>query len=86
MKTALTLILVLFLCGPAGTQDLPPDILADQYLLEASKALEKDDIQAALQAFRKIEALEVEPPPGFAFFYGKMLVENGTALDGLLKG
>lgn len=86
MKTALTLILVLFLCGPAGTQDLPPDILADQYLLEASKALEKDDIQAALQSFRKIEALEVEPPPEFAFFYGKMLMEHSMEPGELLKG
>ena len=86
MKTALTFLLVLLLHSPAGTQDLPPDILADQYLLEASKALEKDDIQAALQAFRKIEALEVEPPPEFAFFYGKMLVEHGMAPGELLKG
>ena len=86
MNTALSFLLVLLLHSPAGTQDLPPDILADQYLLEASKALEKDDIQAALQAFRKIEALEVEPPPDFAFFYGKMLVEHGMAPGELLKG
>jgi len=86
MKTALTLSLVLFLCSPALAQDLPPDILADQYLLEASKALEKGDTQAALRAFGKIEALDTDPPPEFAFFYGKMLVENSTALDDLLKG
>ena len=86
MKTALTSLLVLFLCGPAAAQDLPPDILADQYLLEATKALENGDPQRALQAFGKIEALDTELPAEFAYFYGKLLVENSTALDELLKG
>ncbi len=43
MKTALTFLFVLLLHGSALAQDLPPDILADQHLLEASKALEKGD-------------------------------------------
>ena len=86
MKTALTLLLVLFLCGPAGTQDLPPDILADQYLLEARKALEKGESRAAYQAFGKIEALDTEPPPDFAFFYGKMLMEHSPVVEDVLKG
>ena len=41
MKTALTFLFVLFLCGPATAQDLPPDILADQYLLEATEGLDR---------------------------------------------
>lgn len=86
MKAALTILFVLFLYGPAAAQDLPPDILADQYLLEATKALENGNPQGALQAFGKIEALDTEPPLEFAYFYGKLLVENGTALDDLLKG
>ena len=86
MKTALTSLLVLFLCGPAAAQDLPPDILADQYLLEATKALENGNPQGALRAFGKIEALDTERPAEFAYFYGKLLVENSTALDELLKG
>ncbi len=86
MKTALTFLFVLLLHGSALAQDLPPDILADQYLLEASKALEKGDTQAALRAFGKIEALDTDPPQEFAFFYGKMLVENSAVLDDLLKG
>ncbi len=86
MKTALTFLLALFLCGPTTAQDLPPDILADQYLLEATKALESGNPQAAIRAFEKIEALDTEPPPEFAYFYGKLLVENSTALDDLLKG
>ena len=86
MKAALTILIVLILCGPAVAQDLPPDILADQYLLGATKALENGDPRGALRAFGKIEALDTEPPPEFAYFYGKLLVENSTALDDLLKG
>ena len=86
MKTSLTLLLALFLCGPVVAQDLPPDILADQYLLEATKALESGNPRGALRAYRKIEALEIEPPPEFAYFYGKLLVDNNTTLDDLLKG
>ena len=86
MKTALTFLFVLIFCGSASTQDLPPDILADQYLLEATKALENGNPQGALWAFGKIEALDTEPSLDFLFFYGKLLVENSTALDGLLKG
>ena len=80
------LILSFFYYGPAAAQDLPPGILADQYLLEATKALENGDPQGALRAFGKIEALDTEPPLDFLFFYGKLLVENSTALDDLLKG
>ena len=86
MKTALTLLFILFFYGPVTAQDLPPDILADQYLLEATKALENGDAQAALRAFGKIEALDTEPPLEFLYFYGKLLVENRTALGDLLKG
>ena len=41
MRTTLTLacvILNLCYCGMAVAQDLPDDILADQYLLEAKKS------------------------------------------------
>ena len=69
-----------------AAQDLPDDILADQYLLQATKALENDDPQSALRAFEKIEALDVEPPPEFLFFYGKLLVEHSTVPDDLLRG
>jgi len=88
MKTAVTVLgfVVLTCCGWAVAQDLPPDILADQYLLEAAKAMEKGDTRAALRAFGKIEALDTEPPLEFLYFYGKLLVENSTALDDLLKG
>ena len=86
MKTALTLLFVLFLSGPAVAQDLPPDILADQYLLEATAALEQGELLKAEGAFKKIEALEVEPPPLFAHLYGKLLVEYGANVEALRKG
>lgn len=59
-------------------QDLPPDVLADQYLLEAAKAMQEGDARTALRAFEKIEALDVEPPMDFLYFYGKLLVEHGA--------
>lgn len=70
MKTAVTALglMVLTYCGWAVAQDLPPDILADQYLLEAAKAMGQGDVQAALQAFGKIEALGTEPPLEFLYF------------------
>lgn len=86
MKMAKALLLVLFLAGPALAQELPPDILADMYLLEAMKALESGDRQQALQAFQKIEALDVEPPPMFAYLYGKLLVEQGAGVEAWHQG
>ena len=86
MKNALVLFLSLIFCVLPAAQDLPDDILADQYLLEATKALENDDPQNALRAFEKIEDLDVEPPPEFLFFYGKLLVEHSTVPDDLLRG
>ena len=86
MKTTLAFLFVLLWGGPAVAQDLPPEILADKYLLEANKAMEGGNPQRALQMFRKIEALATEKPPEFAYFYGKLLVENSTRLADLRKG
>ena len=73
-------------CGLVVAQDLPPDILADQYLLEATKALENGDVQNAVSAFQKIESLDIEHPLEYLFFYGKLLVEHSTSFDELNKG
>ena len=73
-------------CVLAGSQDLPPGVLADLYLLEATTALENGEPQQAIRAFEKIEALDIEPPLVFLFFYGKLLVEHGTAVDDWRKG
>ena len=89
MTRTLTLVcFMLVLCsgGLAGSQDLPPEVLADLYLLEATTALENGEPQQAIRAFEKIEALDIEPPLVFLFFYGKLLVEHGTAVDDWRKG
>ena len=63
MTTAFPFLIVLFFSGPVVAQDLPPDMLADQYLLEATEAMERGELLTAVRAFEKIEALEVKPPP-----------------------
>lgn len=62
--------------------DLPPEVQADQCLLEAEKALQNSDSQTAETAFKKIKALNIEePPPDFFFLYGKFLMENCNAVN-----
>lgn len=85
MNRAKAFLLVLFLCGPVAAQDLPPDILADKLLLEATGAIESGENEKALRALREIEALDVEPPTMFAYFYGKTLVEHGVGADAWRK-
>ena len=83
MKKALFVFLAILLCaGVPAAQELPPD----QYLLEATEALEKGELQKAERAFKKIEALETEPPPLFAYLYGKFLVEYGDGVEAWRKG
>ena len=77
MKTTLPLLLVLLLSGPAVAQDLPPEVLADKLLLEAGAALAGGDLQQASRALQEIEALDVEPPPMFAYVQGRLLAEHG---------
>ena len=86
MKTVLAFLFVLLLSGSIPAQDLPPEVLADKYLLEAEQAIKKGNTQGALRAFRKIEVLDTEKPPEFTYFYGKLLVENSTMLADLRKG
>ena len=86
MRIILIFLLVLCLCDLTTAQDLPPDILADKYLLEATKAIENGNRQKALWIFKKIEALDVEPPPMFTYHYGRALVEDGSGVKALRKG
>lgn len=80
-KTTLTCALVLLLTAPLVAQDLPPDVLADKYVVEAAGAIERGDAHGALEALKKVADLEVEPPRMFTWLYGKVLVEHG---DGVL--
>ena len=86
MKTALPLLLALSLSGPAVAQDLPPDVLADKLVLEAGAALASGDPQQALRALREVEALDVEPPPMFAYVQGRVLAEHGDGEEAWRKG
>ena len=43
-------------------------------------------MQKADRAFKKIEALDVESPPMFAYSYGKFLVEHGGGVEDWHKG
>jgi len=89
MKTTVILVCVILSLGYgriAGFQDLPDDILVDQYLLEVETALAKGDTQRAVQALEKIEALDTERPAEVLFFYGKLLVEHSTSADSVRRG
>lgn len=61
-------------CGLAAAQDLPPEKLIDQYMLEAKRALDdttrspESNAQGAFSAFERIEALVIDPPLEFRFF------------------
>ncbi len=89
MSIVMTLVCVILSLGWGGTgmaQDLPPEIVLDQYLLEGTEALDEGKPDRARRAFEKIEALKVEPPPAFLFTYGQLLVEQGKTEAEVRKG
>ncbi len=86
-RLCIVLVVIASCCELVAAQDLPPEILADQYLLEATEALENGDVQNAVLAFQKIEELAIKPPLEYLFLYGKLLVEHRIfSHDELLKG
>ena len=81
-------------CGAVNAQDLPPEIQVDRYMLEAQQSLadttkwfgtQYADVVSALE---KIEALNVEPPLDFYFFFGRLLLEGADRgkYSGAAKG
>ena len=86
MKTTVSVLLALALAGAAPAQDLPPEMLADKLLLEAGAALAGGDPQQASRALGDIEALDVEPPPMFAYVKGRLLTEHGDGEDAWREG
>ena len=72
-------LLTIWCFSPAVSQELPPEIRADQYLLEGTRALGAEDPDRAIRAFEKLEALPVDPPPEFFYWYGQVLVEQGIS-------
>ena len=81
VTTWMGLLLILSVGELAVAQELPPEIRADQYLMEGQRALEHKDPAAAVKAFKKVEALPVDPPVDFAFWYGRALVEQGITQE-----
>ncbi len=79
IRTFLILSLLLGVGGLVVSQDLPPEMRADQYLMEGQRALEQEDPAAAVEAFKKLEALPVDPPAEFGYWYGQALVEHGIS-------
>ena len=61
------------------SQELPPEMRADQYLMAGQRALEHDDPATAIEAFQKLDALPGDPPVEFSFWYGRALVEQGIS-------
>lgn len=76
-----SLLLGVGLGGLVVSQELPPEIRADQYLGEGHRAVKAHDLAAALKAFAKLEALPVTPPVEFFYWYGRTLVEHGLRTD-----
>ena len=86
MKKIATSLLVLLLCAPAVAEELPPDVLADKYLVEAAEAIESGDGQRALESLHEAATLDVELPPKFDWLYGRVLVEHGDGVLAWRKG
>ncbi len=84
-KLMLGMSAAILLCAPAAAQNLPPEILVDQYLLEAEKALQGGDAQGAKTALGKAGALDIKQPPKYLFLSGKLLVETSKAEADLSK-
>lgn len=87
----LTVVLVYFilsLCygGMAVSQNLPDDILADQYKLELTNAIKRKNVREAKQIFRKLSTVTDTAPWRLQFSFGKLLVEHGTTLDDIRRG
>ena len=99
MKRALVLFLSLIFCVVSAAQDLPDQVRVDKLLLEATKALENDDLSTAYDKFQEIEQIfmvnrkydleQLEAPPELLFHHGKFLVEQSFGLvegETLLSG
>ena len=78
--SALVTAAVIWSASAASAVDFPPEILFDQYLLEAKRALEdttrrnrKTNRRKAAEAFKRIEGLNLDLSLEFRFFYGKFL-------------
>ena len=84
------IILILLGSFTGIAAQLPPEIMADGYMLQADQRMEKKDPEGALEVLRKIVALQEEHnftlPVGFHFKYARVAFSAGrigAALESL---
>ena len=69
-------------CFTAAAAQLPPEIMADRYLVEAEQLIAKQDYKQALELMNKIIALQEEHkfavPDVFHFKYAQVALSAGT--------
>lgn len=70
----IVLLLLLFVSA-ASAQELPKNMLGDQYTLSAKRHYEKKEFKESCESFQKVVDLNIEVPDDFYFFYGRSLVE-----------
>jgi len=79
-STFCTTIILFVLATNTIAANLPPEILADKYILEAKKRVIEKEFSAAEKSFEKIEKLNIKVPDAFFFHYGKILSKTGKAI------
>ena len=94
MRTVITNVVVSVLLGSftGAAAQLPPEIMADRYLVEAEQLIAKKDYGAALELMNKIVALQQEHnftlPDVFHFKYAELALSAGSfraAIDSVNK-
>ena len=94
MRTMITSVVVSVLLGgfPGAAAQLPPEIMADSYLLQAEQLIAKQDYGGALDALNEIVALQREHnftlPDAFHFKYAQVALGAGSseaALESVTK-
>ena len=94
MRGLIGSVLVAALLGSftEAAAQLPPEIMADRYLVQAERLMNEKDYKAALEAMEKIVALQKEHdlklPDGFHFKYAQIAMSAGlheAAIDSVNK-
>ena len=86
------LVAVLLACVTVPATQLPPEIMADRYLVQAERLMKEKDYKAALEAMEKIVALQKEHdlklPDEFHFKYAQIAMSAGlieAAIDAVSR-
>ena len=84
MRTMITSVVVAVLLGgfTGAAAQLPPEIMADRYLVRAERLMAEEDYEAALEMMDKIVALQKEHdltlPEDFHFKYAQVALSAGS--------